>query len=71
MGARGFRFTGNPGGGDYTGSYFTGDHTTGTSQAAVCGETKRHLDVLGLSEVPACKAKLKQVHPVALVFTAF
>ena len=62
MGAGGFRFTGDPGGGDYTGTYFTGDHATGTPHAAVCGETKKHLDVLGLSEVPSCKTELKQVY---------
>lgn len=71
-----FRFTGDPHSGDYTGSYFTGDHTTGTShgssqhhsarsqgyRSAVCGETKRHLDVLELQAVPSCPSELKTAY---------
>lgn len=71
-GAGGFRFTGDLGGADYTGTYFTGEHSTGTSQQGYssqhasgshvyCKETKRHLDVLELKGVPACKTELKQV----------
>lgn len=71
MGAGGFRFTGDPGGGDYTGTYFTEDHATGSASTAVCGETQQHLDVLGLAEVPSCKSKLKQVLLLRLVLICF
>lgn len=67
----GFRFTGDPGSGDYSGSYFTGDHSWGASNGSsqqhdagsqgYCGETRLHLSVLGLQAVPPCKMELKQV----------
>ena len=66
----GFKYTGDIGGGDYYGSFYTGADTRGTSgnsfdndagKPAYCPETQRHLHVLELTGVPSCKAELKKV----------